>query len=168
MKEVFKKIFPYFDYEISNFGNVKCCKKVYKKNKSYYVAPEYIVHPYINGEYLAVCIHGQEYFIHKLVAENFIPNSQDKKHVVHISENKFNNNVDNLMWASKSDIAKMSIKQGKSKAPRYLGKMVRCIETGKTYSSIKETMRETNLSYNSIINSIYSKKQIKGYTFEFC
>lgn len=78
MQEVFKKIFPYFDYEISNFGNVKCCKKVYKKNESYYVAPEYIVHPYISGEYLAVCIHGQEYFIHKLVAENFLPYQQDK------------------------------------------------------------------------------------------
>lgn len=37
---------------------------------------------------------------HRIVAINFIPNSDDKATVNHIDENKLNNHVDNLEWST--------------------------------------------------------------------
>ncbi|MBS2096956.1 NUMOD4 domain-containing protein [Carboxylicivirga linearis] len=45
------------------------------------------------------------YYIHKLVAELFIPNnSDDKQSVIHKDYNKSNNYVENLQWATKSEM----------------------------------------------------------------
>lgn len=41
--------------------------------------------------------------IHRLVAETFIPNPDDKREVNHIDGNKLNNNVCNLEWVTSSE-----------------------------------------------------------------
>ena len=41
--------------------------------------------------------------IHRMVAECFIPNPENKPFVDHINENKGDNRVDNLRWATNSD-----------------------------------------------------------------
>jgi hypothetical protein len=43
-------------------------------------------------------------YIHKIVAELFVPNPQHKKHVIHIDKNKKNNFYTNLRWVSQGDI----------------------------------------------------------------
>lgn len=48
----------------------------------------------------------KSHFVHRLVAKTFIPNPKNKKTVNHIDNNKKNNNVDNLEWATQSENSK--------------------------------------------------------------
>lgn len=84
-------------YEVSNIGRVRSLtryKKVIKPiitNSGYY---QYQL--WHNG----VC---RAELAHRLVAQAFIPNPDNKLVVNHIDENKLNNSVDNLEWLSQVD-----------------------------------------------------------------
>jgi len=54
-----------------------------------------------NGHgYLQIGYKRKLYLVHRLVAETFIINIENKKEVDHIDRNKTNNNVSNLRWVS--------------------------------------------------------------------
>ena len=82
-------------YQISNKGRVK----------SLYNGSERILKSYDNGHgYLIVALTKESslkfIMIHRLVAQAFIPNPENKPQVNHKDENKKNNCVDNLEWAT--------------------------------------------------------------------
>lgn len=50
--------------------------------------------------YLTVYVDGKNVLLHRLVAETFIPNLENKPCVNHIDGDKLNNNVSNLEWCT--------------------------------------------------------------------
>ena len=102
MKEVWKDIKDFSNYEISNLGRIKSKEKYDSINR---LKPEIILKTRIttNGyEGVSLTKEGKRYNkeIHRLVAETFIPNPENYPVVNHKDEDKLNNKVDNLEWCT--------------------------------------------------------------------
>lgn len=79
-------------YQISNLGRVKNIKK------------QKILNPLNINNYLKVVLSKkgkvQNKYIHRLVAETFIPNDNNYKEINHKDENSLNNCLSNLEWCN--------------------------------------------------------------------
>jgi hypothetical protein len=85
-----------------------------------------------NGEHKTV-------FVHRLVAECFIPNPKNLKSINHIDGDKLNNKVENLEWMTIEDNVSDSYNRQHSKC--------KPIEIdGRKYRSLREAERETGIS----------------------
>lgn len=113
-KEIWKDIKDFEGlYQVSNLGRIKRLpKKVYNnglKNKNkYFISKEIILKPStISKGYKGVILTKDKKRypkkVHRLVAQEFIPNPENKPQINHIDCNKTNNSVENLEWCTNSE-----------------------------------------------------------------
>lgn len=108
MIEIWKDI-PNYEgiYQISNYGNVRRLNKWDLNRREYYENIHNIkLKPNTKG-YLHVDLSKNQNVkrrdVHRLVAEAFIPNPENKPEINHIDGNKQNNRADNLEWNTRSE-----------------------------------------------------------------
>jgi hypothetical protein len=161
-KEIWKVISNYQDYMVSNLGRVKSkysgMLKLSVKNGYNYVSLR-------NDDEYKTCR------VHRLVAQEFLVNNDEKKtQVNHKNGNKFDNTVDNLEYITPSDNVKHAIntglmKQDLRKVGQYKdGKLI------KEFISIAEASRETGIDSGSITKVCQGNKANKsagGFVWEF-
>lgn len=144
MKEIWKEILNFSDYEVSNLGRVKSKKRIVttKQNKKYPVK-EKILKPQINnktGYMQYVLIKNKKKITklaHILVAETFLNKTNDNLEINHKDENKLNNRLDNLEYCTH----KYNINYG-------TGNYRRKVTEINTRKSIRTTNRITNRKIN--------------------
>jgi hypothetical protein len=82
-------------YEISSLGNIRSLGSKFHKGKT--------LKPYkAKNGYLAITLTSKHVhkYIHRLVAEAFIPNPNNYNEINHINEDKTDNRVENLEWCT--------------------------------------------------------------------
>lgn len=112
-----------------------------------------------NG-YLQVNIHNKTYRLHKLVAQYFLENPENKKQVNHIDGNKINNRVDNLEWVTQKE------NNSKSKKINNCTKKIKVkdLNTGKIFESIRETSRFFQVNESTVRAVLHEyRKTVNGH-----
>jgi DNA-binding CsgD family transcriptional regulator len=102
---IFKGI--YTDYYVSPNGDIYSNKR----NDMYKLKPTKSTRGYVK---VRLSIDGKIYnrHIHRMVAETFIPNPENKPEVNHIDGNKKNNTVTNLEWVTRKENAEHAYRTG--------------------------------------------------------
>lgn len=106
----------------------------------------------------------KQVLVHRLVAQAFIPNTNNKETVNHKNGIKDDNRLENLEWSTYSENLKHAVREGLrtplrgTEHPRYgkvgklskLSKRVICVTTGEVFESIREAGRKTDVSASYI------------------
>lgn len=115
--EIWKDVQGYEDYyQVSNFGRVKSLQRkvpyfssMSQKHTTFTVKECILKKVSIPSGYLFVRISKlnkyKNFYVHRLVAQAFIPNPGNKAYINHKDGVKTNNHIDNIEWATPSENA---------------------------------------------------------------
>ena len=147
MQEIWKQT-KYDNIEASTLGNIRFIDTK-EPLKIYGLDAE--------NNYLAIWVDNKSKRIHRIIAETFIPNPDNKPCVDHINGNKHDNNVRNLRWATYTENNNNPITKAKTKATRstieYKEKMHKALSGEHNGAN---THPEKNI-FNNGFSSIYWK-----------
>ena len=177
MSEKWKDIAGYDGlYQVSDKGNVRSHKRtpgmILKQSPT-------------NCGYMKVQLYknakGKMHYVHRLVAQAFLPNPQGKSEINHIDGNKTNNALSNLEWSSRSENQLHAIDHGLREPSPMTGRFGALNHNSRAiiqkdmngqfiaqWDSIASAARSISCSPSLISNCLCGrKKTAKGFLWEY-
>lgn len=172
-EEVWKQV-PNFDkYYISNLGRIKSTQKFHGTN-------ERILNPSVDhyGYLVLFLVKDKKKYhkkVHRLVAEAFIPNPENKPQIDHINTVKTDNRVENLRWVDSSEnrlnpitrkkclgYSRRTIKIAVEKNYKYFI----CEDTGEIVKGAFNLSKKLGIERGTLRKKVNNKERIKGFLWK--
>jgi hypothetical protein len=171
--EIWKDVIGFEDfYQISDYGRIKCKEQIIEYSDGHKeVKRAKILHGTIRHGYHHVDIkqNGERYFlaVHRLVAEVFIPNPDNKPHVNHIDGDRLNNIPSNLEWVTPSENQIHAVDTGLKRTRKvaqydFNGNL---IKIHKNINQAAKAMGDTGGSTN--IRKVVNGKRLSAYGYKW-
>ena len=144
--EIWKDILGYEDlYKVSNLGRIKSLvsskkERILKSDRG---------GDYYNRVFLRKDKKTKTYRVHRLMAQTFLPNPENKPMVNHKDGNKLNNSLDNLEWCSSLENVRHARKSGL------------CDNSGKKHFNFKGIIKSIN-NLGEVVRVFCGRKDIES------
>ena len=142
-------------YQVSNFGNVRSVDRIIEQWSMYGHTimrriKGKLITPTDNGNgYLIVSLRMKRYrenhYVHRLVAEAFIPNPNGKPAINHLDYNRSNNNAENLEWTTPVENMRYSAQR-----MRKIKTNPKPTSTGEKYITIRKGKFRLNIQHGDV------------------
>ena len=183
-EEIWKDVVGYEGlYQVSNFGKVRSSDRVvYRSSTPQFCKGQIIAQGLLNTGYKIVTLWNKKkrkvYLVHRLVAQAFIPNEENKDYIDHINGIRTDNHVANLRWCTRNENVNFPLARS-----RYISanqkridhirqfhhthslKIVQLTKDGviiKGWNSVKEASMNLSISENNIYASCIGKRITAG------
>lgn len=179
MQEIWKDIEGYEGlYQVSNFGRIITVEKnrIDCIGRKSFISSKILKPSVDSSGYKQIILtknkKRKSYKVHRLVGQMFIPNPNNYPIINHKDENKQNNNVENLEWCT--ILYNNQYGTRGYRCTRHLLKKIKQIDIKtnkviKTYNSLKEAEKETNIKYQLISSCCREKSHSTGgYIWKYC
>lgn len=163
-------------YKVSNIGRVKSENRVVMRSNG---APQTVNEKIIaqqdnsNGYYRVILWKDGKHefrFVHRLVAEAFVQNVDNKPVVDHIDFDRHNNKAENLRWCTQAENLGRSREFGRIKS--HISEEMRRKQIERASKPVRrsDAARALHVTPSAVGHALHNwqnSKSCKGYTFEF-
>lgn len=175
-KEIWRAIDGYNYYEISDLGNVRSKDRlIVTINGNSYIKRGHQLKPKRHKDgYLFITLtdknNRKNHYLHRLVANSFIENEENKPQVNHLNGNKTDNTIENLEWATNAENSRHAYNNGLYFRIEHLKPTSQAVidtSTNTCYPTIKEAANALNRNY-TVVREMLKGKRNKTIPLEYC